>query len=211
MAFSLMSRTLMPTVSAKTSVPFTRQRPCWVWLAKCSSKWSGLVFMVIRVNQVSSKSLMVRPGQCLMVSPGRKSSRNLPIRRRYLAPRRGSQAARTGSQKAQGPGGRASPHRAARGRNAVGSGVDSVGEGQADGADDPGVVPLVVVLQVRVEDIDRGAGADGPGAILLGDEGERHARDQSALVVAEALIPAARALEVVADAHADGHGDGQAH
>ena len=72
MAFSLMSRTLMPTVRANTSVPFTRQRPCWLWLAKCSSKCSGLVFMVISVNQVSSKSRIVRPGQCLMVSPARE-------------------------------------------------------------------------------------------------------------------------------------------
>ena len=85
MAFSLTSRTLIPTVRANRRVPFTRQRPCWLWLAKCSSKWSGLVFMVISVNQVSSKSRIVRPGQCLMSSPARKSSRYRPMRGGFIA------------------------------------------------------------------------------------------------------------------------------
>src|SRR5262245_50040776 len=86
-----MSRTLIPTVSAKTSVPFTRQRPCWLWLAKCSSMWSGFVFIVRSVNHVSSKSRIVLPGQCLMTSPTVKSSSQRPmggaligIRRRHV-------------------------------------------------------------------------------------------------------------------------------
>src|SRR5262245_64895523 len=97
-----------------------------------------------------------------------------------------------------------------RGAAAIARSRVSVGEGQADGTDDPGVVPLVVVLQVRIEGVDRRTAGEGPRAVLLRNEAQRNARDQTGLVVAEALIPAARALEVVADAHADRHGDGGA-
>src|ERR1700675_3029483 len=78
-----MSRTLIPTVTANTSTPFTRQRPCCDWLAKWSSKCSGLVFIVISVNHVSSKSRIVRPGQCLITSPTVKSSKKRPISMAY--------------------------------------------------------------------------------------------------------------------------------
>ena len=63
-AFWLTSLTLMPTSNATVKGEATMQRPNSEWRAYSSSKCSGCLFMVSRVNQVLSVSVIVRPGRC---------------------------------------------------------------------------------------------------------------------------------------------------
>ena len=63
-AFWLTSVTLMPTISATVSGEHTITLPNSEALAYSLSKCIGWVFIVSRVNQVLSVSVMVRPGRC---------------------------------------------------------------------------------------------------------------------------------------------------
>ena len=64
MAFWLTSLTLMPTTSDTVKALLTSTLPNSEALAYSASKCRGWVFMVSKVNQVLSTSLIVRPGRC---------------------------------------------------------------------------------------------------------------------------------------------------
>ena len=64
MAFWLISLTLIPTITETVKVLFTRFLPNSVALPYSLSKCKGCVFIVKRVNQVLSDSVMVLPGRC---------------------------------------------------------------------------------------------------------------------------------------------------
>ena len=58
------SLTLMPATIDSVRQELTRGRPNSLFAAYSRSKCSGCWFMVSRVNQVLSLSVMVRPGRC---------------------------------------------------------------------------------------------------------------------------------------------------
>ena len=64
MAFWLVSDTDMPATSDSVKVELTSGRPNSLRRAYSLSKWIGCWFMVNRVNQVLSLSVIVRPGRC---------------------------------------------------------------------------------------------------------------------------------------------------
>ena len=73
-AFSLVSGTVRPVISASVKALFTSGRPNCVRAARGSSKWSGFVFIVRHVNQMLSVSVTVRPKRLRKTSPTAKSS-----------------------------------------------------------------------------------------------------------------------------------------
>ena len=68
----------MPAAMDSVRHEFTSGRPNSLFAAYSASKCSGCVFIVSRVNQVLSTSLIVRPGRCSYTSPTWKSSRLRP-------------------------------------------------------------------------------------------------------------------------------------
>ena len=64
MAICEVSETVMPATIDSVRQEFTNGLPNSVSAAKAWSKCSGWVFMVNKVNQLLSASLMVRPGRC---------------------------------------------------------------------------------------------------------------------------------------------------
>ena len=73
-AFSLVSGTVMPVISASVKVLLTRVWPNCVRSAWTRLKWIWFVFSVRQVNQMLSVSVIVRPSRLRKASPASKSS-----------------------------------------------------------------------------------------------------------------------------------------
>jgi hypothetical protein len=73
-AFSLVSGTVMPVISARVNALFTSGLPNCVRSEYGVLKWIWFVFSVRHVNQMLSTSVTVRPSRLLKTSPTAKSS-----------------------------------------------------------------------------------------------------------------------------------------